>query len=82
MTSYENVLSLFYFENCICDFLENMRKCETIHEGWLQRLVSVTLNVTQSFVILSCLAPICQKITSVMTSCFLGYHVFSFDNFL
>jgi len=47
-----------------------MRKCEKIRKGWLQRLVSVTLNVTQSFVILSCLALIGQKITSVMTSCF------------
>jgi hypothetical protein len=71
----------FSFENCICDFFENMRKCETFHKGWLQRLVSVTLNVTQSFVRLSCSALVGQKITmSIITSCFIAYHVFSFDN--
>lgn len=54
----------FSFENCICDFLKNMRICETIHKGWLKslkRLVNVTLNITQSFVILSCLALISKK---------------------
>lgn len=36
----------FSFKNCICDFFENMRKCETFHKGRLHRLVSLTLNVT------------------------------------
>jgi hypothetical protein len=36
MTSYDNVPSTFSLENCICDFFKNVRKCETIHEGWLQ----------------------------------------------
>jgi hypothetical protein len=58
----------------------SLKICENVYKGWLHRVNSITLSVTQLFVIWSYLALIGQKITIPgMATYFIAYHVFGFD---